>query len=68
MTEKYKAALQNIYRSGWGYFNELQENIDEEILSEFLSVGFIICGYTRTRKTWRISSLGRNYVEDLDLA
>lgn len=68
MNEERKTALRNIYKSGWGYFNDLQNSIGKEILSEFVSVGFIICGYTREKKTWRISNLGRSYVQDLDLA
>lgn len=68
MSEKRKSALKTIYRDGWGYIKDLQENIGKDILSEFISVGFIICGYTRTNKTWRISKLGQSYVRDLDLA
>lgn len=68
MNEERKTALKNIYNSGWGYFKDLQNSIGNEILSEFVSVGFIICGYTRKKKTWRISNLGKHYVQDLDLA
>lgn len=68
MNEKRISALKSIYTSGWGYIKDLRTNIGEELLSEFISVGFIICGYTRTKKTWRISNLGRSYVRDLDLA
>lgn len=68
MNEKRISALKSIYTSGWGYIKDLRTNIGEELLSEFISVGFIICGYTRTKKTWRISNLGRSYVRDLNLA
>ncbi len=68
MNEKRISALKSIYTGGWGYIKDLRTNIGEELLSEFISVGFIICGYTRTKKTWRISNLGRSYVRDLDLA
>ena len=46
---------------------ELRTLLDEELMKEFISVGFIICGYTRTSKTWRISDLCRSYVEELQL-
>ncbi len=59
MSEKRKSALKTIYQEGWGYIKDLQENIGKDLLSEFISVGFIICGYTRTSKTWRISKLGQ---------
>lgn len=68
MSENRKSALRAIYEDGRGYINDLQEKIGRELLSEFISVGFIICGYTRTSKTWRISKLGQSYVRDLDLA
>lgn len=68
MNDKRTSALKNIYTSGWGYIKDLRTNIGEELLSEFISVGFIICGYTRTQKTWRISNLGRSYVRDMNLA
>lgn len=67
MTEKEMSALKSIYNSGRGYIKDLRDTIGNELLSEFISVGFIICGYTRTSKTWRISELGRSYVRDLDL-
>lgn len=68
MSNKRTSALKNIYTSGWGYIKDLRATIGEELLSEFISVGFIICGYTRTQKTWRISNLGRSYVRDMNLA
>lgn len=67
MGNKRISALKSIYDSGWGYINDLRKNIGEDLLSEFISVGFIICGYTRTKKTWRISNLGRSYVRDMNL-
>lgn len=67
MSDKRASALKNIYNSGWWYIKDLRTNIGEDLLSEFISVGFIICGYTRTKKTWRISNLGRSYVRDMNL-
>lgn len=67
MSDKRTSALKNIYNSGWGYIKDLRTTIGEDLLSEFISVGFIICGYTRTKKTWRISNLGRSYVRDMNI-
>jgi hypothetical protein len=68
MSELRTSALTTIYRSDKGYIKDLQQSIGDELLAEFISVGFIICGYTRKSKTWRISKLGKDYVEDLNLA
>ncbi len=68
MNEKKKSALVSIYRSGRGYMKDLCKTIDPKFIDEFITAGFIICGFTRTDKTWRISSLGKGYVEDLELA
>lgn len=68
MSETRLTALKNIYLTQRGYLGELQDAIGEEMLSEFISVGFIICGYTRTKKTWRISNLGSTYIADLGIA
>lgn len=67
MNEKRKSALISIYKNGRGYVKDLSVEIGEQLFDEFKAAGFIICGYTRTSKTWRISSLGRGYVEDLEL-
>ncbi len=68
MNEKKKLALVCIYTKGRGYLSELRKSIDPQLIDEFITAGFIICGFTRTSKTWRISSLGKGYVEDLELA
>jgi len=68
MNEKKKSALVSIYRSGQGYMQDLRNTIDQKFIDEFITAGFIICGFTRTDKTWRISALGKGYVEDLELA
>ena len=68
MNEKKKSALVSIYKSGRGYLDDLRNTIDPKYIDEFITAGFIICGFTRTSKTWRISSLGKGYVEELELA
>ena len=67
MTEKQKNALISIYMDGRGYIKDLRDKIGDSLISEFISVVFIICGYTRSDKTWRISELGRGYVRELQL-
>lgn len=67
MTDQQKTALINIYKDGRGYIKDLRDNIGDALMSEFISVGFIICGYTHSDKTWRISELGRGYVRELHL-
>ncbi len=51
---------------GEGYIKDLRDKIGDSLISEFISVGFIICGYTRSDKTWRISELGRGYVRSFN--
>ena len=48
-----------------GLVKELIAKIGECIFNEFLSVGFIICGYNAESKTWRISQLGEDYYAEL---
>lgn len=67
MNEQQTDALISIYKTKKGYIKDLRNTIGDSLLSEFISVGFIICGYSRTDKTWRLSDLGRGYVEELQL-
>lgn len=67
MNEQQTKALISIYKEGQGYIKDLRRKIGDTIMSEFISVGFIICGYTRSDKTWRISELGQGYVRELQL-
>ncbi len=67
MNEQQKKALISIYKDGRGYVKDLRKKIGDSLTTEFISVGFIICGYTRSDKTWRISDLGRGYVRELQL-
>lgn len=60
-----RSALAFICKEKSGFVNELIEKIGERIFKEFLSIGFIICGYTPKYKTWRISKLGENYCSEL---
>ena len=48
-----------------GLVKELIAKIGERIFNEFLSIGFIICGYNAESKTWRISQLGEDYYAEL---
>lgn len=48
-----------------GYISKLIERIGQKCVEEFVSVGFIICGYTRTAKTWRISKFGKEFYSEV---
>jgi len=63
----YNSALKFIYRKKSGTFTELKKEVDQNRIDEFISVGFIICGYTPSTKTWKISSLGKQYCKDFVL-
>ncbi|MBM6845390.1 hypothetical protein [Phocaeicola plebeius] len=67
MNSEKKNALIQIYQSKQGYINRLEENISKDLIREFISVGFIICGFTRTAKTWRLSKLGHDYIQEMNL-
>ncbi len=67
MGRQYDSALRFIYGEKRGKIKDLQEKISKETVDKFISVGFIICGYTTTAKTWKLSSLGKLYCEDFVL-
>jgi hypothetical protein len=67
MNNERKNALIKIYQGKKGSIKSLEEYIGKDLTREFISVGFIICGYTRTAKTWRLSKLGQNYVQEMNL-
>ena len=48
-----------------GFLSDLLERVDGKIVSEFKRVGFINYGSTPSQKTWKISSLGQQYVKEL---
>ncbi len=58
-------ALRIINSLGCGYMTTLKSRVEESLIEEFISVGFIVCGYTRANKTWRISELGKNFYSEL---
>lgn len=63
----YNSALKFIYRKKSGTFRELNNKVDQNRIKEFISVGFIICGFTPSTKTWKISTLGKEYCKDFVL-
>lgn len=67
MGKQYDKALKFIYGEKRGTIGDLQKKISKETVDKFISVGFIICGYTPTAKTWKLSSLGKLYCEDFVL-
>ena len=63
MKQDFKNALETIYNKKRGTIKELTESITSEMVDKFISVGFIICGYTPTDKTWKISTLGKDFFQ-----
>ena len=63
MNEKDKKrlnALKYIVKTKNGYVRDLVANIDNYV-DEFVSLGFVIKGYTWTDETWRVSELAKRY-------
>ena len=60
-------AFRYIYESKNGKYKQLVEDLSQEIVDKFCSVGFIKTGYTAECKTWGITSLGKQYCEDFVL-
>ena len=58
-------ALAKVNNKGNGYMNELIPEIGQKFVDEFIAVGFIICGYTLTAKTWRVSELGKEFYAEI---
>ncbi len=58
-------ALAKINDKENGYMSELITEIGQKLVDEFIAVGFIICGYTLTAKTWRVSELGKEYYAEI---
>ncbi len=65
MKREDKLALDEIYSRKRGLMPDLKRIVSQEIIDKLISVGFIICGYNKEAKTWRLSSLGEEYYEDL---
>lgn len=63
----YNRALKFIYHKKSGTFTDLRKRVTKELIDSFISVGFIICGYTPSAKTWKISTLGKEYCKDFVL-
>lgn len=54
-------ALRYIVDTQYGYVGELITNIGKAFADEFVSLGFVIMGYTMDDKTWRVSELAKRY-------
>lgn len=55
------SALSYVVSKKYGYVRELVETIKQNIVDEFVSLGFVIMGYTPEDKTWRVSDFAINY-------
>lgn len=58
-------ALEYIYENKNGYFHELIDYVDEELVDIFRVMGFIHIGYTLKYRTWSITNLGKQYYKDI---
>lgn len=56
-------ALRYIISTKYGYVRELLKNIAHSIVEEFVSLGFIIMGYTSDDKTWKVSSFAEDFYQ-----
>ena len=48
-------ALSYIVTEKFGYVRDLIVKVRQSIIDEFVSMGFVIMGYTSEDKTWRVS-------------
>ena len=55
------SALSYVVSKRYGYVHELVETIKQNIVDEFVSLGFVIMGYTIEDKTWRASDFAVSY-------
>lgn len=58
-------ALAYINNKKNGYISELVTEISQEFVDEFITIGFITYGYTLTAKTWKVTSLGKEFYTEL---
>lgn len=63
MDKERADALSYVVSKRYGYVRELLDTVKQTIVDEFVSLGFIIMGYTYDDKTWRASSLADSYFQ-----
>lgn len=56
-------ALSYIVNKKYGFVHELLEQVKESIVREFVSLGFVIMGYTTNDKTWRVSDFAVSFYD-----
>lgn len=61
MDQERVDALSYVVSTKYGYVKDLLDKITQAIVDEFVSMGFIIMGYTSDDKTWRASSFANTY-------
>ena len=54
-------ALSYIVNKKYGFVHELFEQVKDSIVEEFVSLGFVIMGYTSKDKTWRVSDFAVSF-------
>ena len=55
------AALSYIVTERFGYVRDLIAKVKQSIVEEFVSMGFVIMGYTPEDKTWRVSDFAVSF-------
>lgn len=61
-SERQKA-LKYIVDTQYGYVRDLIKSIGDVFTKEFISLGFVIMGYTWENKTWKVSELAKEYYQ-----
>lgn len=54
-------ALSYIVTEKFGYVRDLIVKVRQSIIDEFVSMGFVIMGYTPEDKTWRVSDFAVDF-------
>lgn len=55
------AALSYVVGEKYGYVRDLVAKVKQNIVDEFVSLGFVIMGYTPEDKTWRVSDFAVSF-------
>lgn len=63
MDKERVIALSYVVNKSYGYVRELLANVRESIVQEFVSLGFVIMGYTSDEQTWRASTSASDFLQ-----
>lgn len=65
MQEDIKIKLEYVCKNKKGYVNDLIQNVGDQYVSQFESIGFITKGHTLKFGTWKKTRLADRYYKDL---